>query len=81
MSAVPIDPKSRGALLSACDSLKDFREDVEIALPAIEHCDVAAVALKGHWLEQNLRQIQTCMDYLRENTTEAHENRFAGRKR
>ena len=77
MSAVPIDAKSRGALLAARDSLADFRQDIEMALPAIEHCGVADVVLRGHWLAMNLKQIQTCIGTLIESTAEAHKT---GRK-
>ncbi len=76
MSLVPIDGKARGALLSARDSLNDFEQDAKTLLPAIEHCGVADISLKSVWLMDNLRQLQKCVAFLVENTTEAHANKL-----
>ena len=83
MSAVPIDAKARGSLLSAGDSLADFEQDIKPALDAIEHCGVSELSLKAYWLEQNLGQLRKAYEQLRAGTTEAKANKFlkSGRAR
>ena len=81
MSAVPIDAKSRGALLAARDDLADLNQDIAVALPALQGCGSPDVALQAHWLKVNLDQIRACVNLLCERTTDARQNQFPRRAR
>lgn len=62
MSLVPIDAKTRGALLQARDSLADYMEEMAIALPALTACNVPDVALPALEAKRDLARMKELVD-------------------